>query len=315
MSAELPTLRIIIGPTASGKAKLAVRIAEEHGLDMISMDSMKVYRRMDIGTAKPSKEVQKRVRFHLIDIIEPSESYSVADWLSEAQHISDELAAAGRGSLFVGGTALYYKALTEGLFDGPGSDEAIRMRLRKEAGDLGPHALHARLAQVDPVAASRILPGDLRRIERALEVYELTGRPISSFHGQFGNKRTDRRLLILGLLPEREDCYRFCDARVDRMMQHGLLEEARGIYEAFPVLSRTAAQAVGYKEFFAHFRGEMSLPQAVEAVKLNTRHFARRQYMWFRKFTEVNWVRVALSDSPESMEAAARTAFPEFFEI
>ncbi|GAB4150636.1 MAG: tRNA (adenosine(37)-N6)-dimethylallyltransferase MiaA [Planctomycetota bacterium] len=310
-----PPIRVIIGPTASGKAKLATSFAEDHGLEIISMDSMKVYRHMDIGTAKPTEQMRRRVKFHLIDIVEPTESFSVADWASLAERISDEMLDRGASPLFVGGTALYYKALTEGIFKGPGSDPGIRKRLREEAAEIGVAALHERLKAVDPLSASRILPGDLRRIERALEVFALTGRPISSFQRQFGTKRTDRRFILLGLLPDRQLCYELCDKRVDRMLEAGLLREARALFERYPVLGPTASQAVGYKEFYRYFRGETDLNEAVEMVKKNTRHFARRQYMWFRKFNEVTWVPVAYGDTADSLLDRCRKALPEFFEF
>jgi tRNA dimethylallyltransferase len=228
--------------------------------------------------------------------------------------IIGDMTESGGTPLVAGGTALYYKALTEGLFKGPGSDPAIRARLRAEAQTDGVRELHRRLSEVDPAAALRILPGDLKRIERALEVYELTGSPISSFQTQFGSFRSDMRFMVLGLQIEREHAYERCDHRVGRMLADGLVEEARALFERYPVLGATAAQAVGYKEFYSHFRGECSLPEAVELVKLNTRHLARRQFMWFRKFTGVTWVPVQRGDNAASLYRRAKEQYPQFFD-
>ena len=309
------TIRIIFGPTASGKAMLASRIAKFLDADIISLDSMKVYKRLDIGTAKPSSEEQRNVKYHQIDICEPNQTYTVADYIQSSLEISAGMQKKGKPVLFSGGTALYYKGLTEGIFKGPRSNEKLRDRLRMEAESKGTPALHARLAQVDPIAAARILQNDLRRIIRALEVFELSGKTITELQKQFGSRREGYRFLVLAIIPERELCYRRCDSRVDRMLASGLVEEARGIFEDYPVLGSGPRQAVGYKELFAHFRGEISFEEAVERIKLDTRHLARRQYMWLRRFTGIHRIERTEADTTETLFEKARSEYREFFEF
>ena len=313
--AEQKTVRIIIGPTASGKSRLAARVAKRLGTDVISMDSMKVYRRMDIGTAKPAVELRREVTYHMIDILEPTQTYTVADYVQDSMRIADSLYELGKPPLFAGGTALYYKGITEGIFEGPEVDPAVRKALEKRADDEGVPALHSELAEVDPASGERILENDRRRIIRALEVYETTGKTISSLQKQFGSSREGYRFLVLGLMPERVYCYRLCETRVDRMVEQGLLEEARQLYRDRKRLGRGPLQAVGYKELFEYFDGDISLEEALEQIRTHTRQFARRQYMWFRKFEGVKWISRVPGDTPESLEERALEEYSEFFEV
>ncbi len=308
------TIRIILGPTASGKAKIAQMTAKLLSTEVISLDSMKIYRRFDIGTAKPTPQVRANTVFHQIDILDPTESYSVADYVSDSLEIADEMLNRGLLPLFAGGTVLYYKGIVEGIFAGPAADQQIRDRLKSEAEMNGVPYLHARLMQCDPQAAAKILKNDLRRIIRALEVFEKTGKPISEFQVQFGATRPGYRFLTVGILPDREYCYERCDLRVDKMIELGLVEEARGIYnDLYPKLGNAALQAVGYKELFEHFSGSLSLDEAIENIKRNTRHFARRQYMWFRKLQNVTWVKLERGESAESLFYRMRENCGEFF--
>jgi len=307
------TIRVIIGPTASGKAALSERIAPLLNAEIISMDSMKIYRYMDIGTAKPYPDVRARIPHHQMDILDPSESYSVAQYVEDALRIADEITARGRVPVFSGGTALYFKGITEGIFEGPPPDEALRDELKAEAERDGVASLLSKLAAVDPESATRIQSNDVRRIVRALEVYRKTGVTISSLQTQFGKGRPGYRFLTLGVLPEREHCYERCDIRVDRMQRKGLAAEARNVFERFPCLGKGPRQAVGYKEFFDVFEGKSAIEQVYAQIKLDTRHFARRQYMWFRKFTTVKWVPMMRGDDVERLLRRCQVDYPEFF--
>ncbi len=252
------------------------------------MDSMQVYRGMDIGTAKPDRAALGEVPHHMIDVVEPEEDFSVARFCRMAADAIEEIRARGVRPLLVCGTPLYLKALLWGLFEGPGADPSIRQRLRQQAACYGPGRLHGILAQVDPIAADRIDPNDLKRIERALEVYELTGQPISARQAQFGGPPQIGHVAV-GLRLPRPVLYERIERRVDRMMEAGLLEEVRRLRAR---LGPQARQAVGYGELVAHLEGRCSLQQAVESIKRNTRRLAKHQLAWFRHFPRVCWIDV-----------------------
>lgn len=291
-----PLLTFIIGCTGSGKAALGLELARRTGGEIISLDSMKVYRRMDIGTAKPSPAVQAEVRHHLIDVVEPSEDFSVAQFVSHAERAIADTSQRNRPIFVVGGTPLYLKALTEGIFEGPGADPTLRTQLHQEARNRGSAALHERLAMIDPPAAQRIHPNDLRRIVRALEVHELTGHSISELQTQWDRDRTRYDCLFIGLRRELADQNHRTNERVRRMMEAGLVAEVSGLLREPRELSRSARQALGYAEVIAHLEGHCGLDAAVERIKINTRQFAKAQRTWFRRFREVRWVDVG----PES---------------
>jgi tRNA dimethylallyltransferase len=276
---------ILTGPTGSGKSRLALELAPRLGAEVVAMDSMTLYRGMDVGTAKPTAQERARVPHHLLDVLEPWESASVAWWLERAVRAVADIEARGRRALFVGGTALYLKALLHGLFDGPPADLALRRRLEAEANASGREALHGRLKSVDPETAGRLHPNDLRRVVRALEVFELTGRPISEWQTQWreGERETQAdsdRCLCLDL--PREELYCRIDARVEGMMAAGLLDEVRRLRELGRPVSREARQALGYKELFDHLDGKTSLADAVREIQTRSRQFAKRQLTWFR---------------------------------
>ena len=313
---------ILTGPTGAGKSQLALTLAERLGAEIVSMDSMALYRGMDIGTAKPGPDDRRRVPHHLLDVLDPWESASVAWWLRRAGECCREIENRGRRVLFVGGTPLYLRALLHGLFEGPPADEALRRRLAEEAGRLGPAALHARLAVVDPAGAARLHPNDVRRVVRALEVWELTGQPISAWQTQWRSKsgsvpcfrgpseslrehegcegprkhatpqgdETRREAgvsrPVLYLDPPRPELYARIDARVRRMIADGLVEEVRALRRLPRPLSREAAQALGYKELFDHLDGRVGLEEAVLRIQTRSRNFAKRQLTWFRNLAE-----------------------------
>ncbi len=295
---------VLLGPTASGKTALSLWIGRRNPVEIVSVDSMQVYRGMDIGTAKPSPEGRRQVAHHMIDVVEPEESFSVGRFCRMALEAIEGILARGRRPLLVCGSPLYLKALLWGLFDGPPADPVLRERLRREAERRGVEHLHRRLGRVDAAAARRIAPNDLKRIERALEVYELTGRPISAQQGQFGARpRLDH--VIVGLRWPRGVLYERIERRVDEMMACGLLEEVRGLAGRF---GPQASQALGYKELLGCLRGEEAdLPGQVGLIKRRSRRFAKHQLTWFRHFPGVRWVNVA--DEGDSERMARRCEF------
>jgi tRNA dimethylallyltransferase len=297
---------LILGVTASGKARLGFELAKSLDGEIISIDSMKVYRRMDIGTAKPSKEAQQQVRHHLIDVVEPSESFSVGLFLEKALAAIDDIRGRGKTIVAVGGTALYIKALLYGLFEGPGSDEMIRAELRAQAQREGTPRLHEALQQIDPEAAGRIDSNDAKRIIRALEVYRLTGRPISSFQKQFDAERPMHDWTILGLRREKEQESRRMNARVKKMIDQGLVDEVKSLLAEEKPLSRQARCAIGYAEIIEHLEGRMSLEDAVEEIKKNTRRLAKGQRTWFKTFKGVRWIDVGPEETAESVIERAK---------
>ncbi len=276
----------IIGATASGKSSLAMGMARATGAEILSLDSMQVYRGMNIGTAKPSPTEQAEVRHHLIDVADASDGFSVAEFQQRADAVIVDAKRRGVPLIAVGGTPLYYKALFEGLFEGPSADASIRKRLSAESNE----TLHARLKQVDPAAAERIHQNDQRRIVRALEVYEITGRPISSLQSEWSSGAMRHEAIWFGLSWDRDALNRRINARVKQMISDGWVDETRRLLDRPSTLSMTAAEATGYAELIAHLRGKMSLDDAVEQIKIATRQLARRQMKWFKRFTNVNWL-------------------------
>ncbi len=280
----------LTGATACGKSALALPLAERLGAEILSLDSMAVYRGMDIGTAKPTAVERRRVPHHLVDLVEPDEEFSIADYVAAAHRAVDDVRGRGCVPLFVGGTPLYLKALLRGLFVGPVADWDFRRRMEAEAAELGDEHLHGRLAAVDAVAAARLHPRDRRRIIRALEVFEQTGEPISSLQGQFDRARPAAECRCFVIERARDELTARIDERVDAMFGAGLVEETRRLLDvgrgAGRTLSRTAGQAVGYREVIEHLRGERDLAATVELVQLRTRQFSKRQMTWFRSLSE-----------------------------
>jgi tRNA dimethylallyltransferase len=286
---------VLTGPTGSGKSALALPLAERLGAEIVCMDSMTLYRGMNIGTAKPSAADRARVPHHLLDVLNPWESASVAWWLERAGAYYRDIQARGRRALFVGGTPLYLKALLHGLFKGPSADPIIRDRLSEEADRLGAQSLHDRLAAVDPISAKRLHPNDIRRVVRALEVWELTGRPLSEQQVQWpgwpaSGEQAPRAIWPAGQcvyldLP-RQELYRRINNRVERMIAEGFLEEVRSLASLAKPLSRETSQALGYQEFYNHLAGQCTMEEAGREVQMRTRNFAKRQLTWFRRLPE-----------------------------
>jgi len=295
------SLRVLCGPTACGKSAVALSLAREQGAEILSVDSMKLYRGLDIGTGKPAPAVLAAVPHHLISVREPWESFSVAEFLRQAEAVIAGCAQRGVPLLAEGGTALYLKALSEGLFAGPGRDQKLRAALESEAAVIGTPRLHERLAGIDPQAAGKILPSDLRRIVRALEVHALTGQPISRWQAQWGQVRTDLDVRLACLRLPRGLLYARIDERVDSMLAAGWVAECQRLLALPQPLSREAAQALGYNTLFKHLRGEMTLAAARTRICFDTHHFARRQLGWFKRLPKLVFVDVAADEPPETI--------------
>ncbi|GIW92237.1 MAG: tRNA dimethylallyltransferase [Pirellulaceae bacterium] len=276
----------LTGPTAAGKTSVGMRLAERLGAEILSMDSMAIYRGMDIGTAKPPAELRRCVPHHLLDIVDPTEEFSVSEYLRLAHRTAAEVRSRGKVPLFVGGTPLYLKALTRGLYPGPPPDWEFRRQAEREAKRLGVEALHRQLALIDPLAAAKLHPHDLRRIIRALEVFHLTGRPISHQQLQFEEGRPAEECRVFVLSWPRPLLHARIERRVQGMFEAGLVDEVRRLLERYGRLGRTASQAVGYREVQQHLAGELSWEETIRAVTIRTRQFARRQETWFRQMSE-----------------------------
>ena len=272
----------LTGPTACGKSKIAIELAEMLSAEIIALDSMTLYRRMDIGTAKPSPAERNRIPHHLIDTLDPWETSSLDQYLRQAESICDDILARGKRPLFVGGTPLYLKGCLRGIFDGPPVDPATRARLEDEARTLGSQELHARLTAIDPAAADRIAIADTRRIIRAIEVFEATGRPISHWQQQFDQPARPCPP-VAALLPDRATRHASINRRVVKMMEAGWIEEVRQLLTGdHPPLSRTALQAVGYQ-------GTIDHDEMIDLIQTRTRQLSKRQMTWFRHLEEVRW--------------------------
>lgn len=296
----------VVGPTAADKSELAIEAAPGLGAEIVSVDSTMVYRGMDIGTDKPAPNVLARVPHHLVDVVDPSHTMTVAEFQRMARAAIADILARGRTPLLVGGSGLYFRAAVDAL-EFPGTAPGIRARLELEAEDVGAEALFARLSLLDPDAAVRMEPANVRRTVRALEVIELTGRPFSSFRTAWDEPRSLYELTVAGLTHPRPELDRRIDARVDSQIERGLVGEVRRLVEEGFRSSLTSVQVLGYAQVLAHLDGGTSLEEAVAETKRRTRRYARRQLSWFRADPRVEWFE---SDSEGLVrrlaEAAAR---------
>ncbi len=282
----------LTGPTASGKSAVGLELARRIGAEIVSLDSIALYRGMDIGTAKPTGQERCEVPHHLIDVLDPHEEFSLAQYIEAAGRVAAEIAGRGRQVLFVGGTPLYLKGLLRGVFQGPPADWGLRRRLADEARQHGGAWLHERLAAIDPVAAARLHPNDTRRIIRAIEVFEKLGRPISELQQQFEIERPADQCRVFVLDWPRKELYARIDLRVEQMFSAGLVEEVRRLLAGPRPLGRTARQAVGYREVIEHLEGRRDLSETVELVRRHTRQLAKRQCTWFRSLSECRFVAI-----------------------
>lgn len=289
-------LIFLVGPTAVGKTGISIELAGLINGEIISCDSMQVYKGMDIGTSKPAKDLVTRIPHHMIDIIGPSDEFSVAQFRRMAVKAIEDIITRGKTPLVVGGSGLYVKVLIDGIFDAPSTDREFRTRLKQEADEFGAGILYKRLEDVDKETASSIHPNDLRRILRALEVYEKAKAPISYLRTNTVGLSDKYEVKIFGLNMERQALYKKIEERVDLMFKEGLVEEARGLMRQ--KLSLTASQALGYKEIFAFLKGEYDIEEAKRLVKRDTRRYAKRQRTWFRRDKRIEWIMVDDGESP-----------------
>jgi len=287
------SILIIAGPTAVGKTDASILLAKELSAEIVSADSMQIYRGMDIGTAKPTKEQRRIVYHHMIDIAEPDQPYSVGDYLRDARSAIDGILSAGGTPIVVGGTGLYIRALTRGLFLGPPGDLELRERLLRRESEGGEGTLYSDLVKVDPEAAIKIHPNDLRRTVRALEVYYLRDRKLSDFHREHSFQDRPYRFRLLFLVRSRVELYPRIEKRVDQMIADGLEAEVKALLDRAYSPDLPSLQGLGYKQFIDHYLGRNSRSDTIALLKRDSKRFAKRQFTWFRRESEARWVDIS----------------------
>jgi tRNA dimethylallyltransferase len=285
-----PKVIVICGPTGSGKTAAAIPLAVRFKGEIISADSMQIYRYMDIGTAKPTRAEQQQVGHHLIDVAAPDESFSAARYADMARNVISRLQPEGTVPFVVGGTGLYIKALLKGLFPTEPVDPTVRSRLKKDAVVHGAAVLHRRLADCDPEAARRIQPNDTYRILRALEIYESSGRSISQLQSEHGFSEKPFSVLKIGLDIDRNRLYERINMRVDYMIRAGLLQEVKNLLGRGYAPTLKSMQSIGYRHLVDFIQGRLSWPEALRTFKRDTRRYAKRQLTWFKADSEINWI-------------------------
>jgi tRNA dimethylallyltransferase len=306
----MPDIIFIVGQTAIGKSAVAIELARKIGAEILSADSMQIYRGLDILSAKPSPAERQMIPHHLIDVAEPGERFDVARYIRLAREAVADIRVRGRVPVVVGGSGMYVRALLDGIFTGPGRDVVLRDRLEREVDEKGLTALYERLREVDPGAAARIHPNDRKRIIRALEVFEVSGKNISSQQGEwrgeghvgeagaFFSRNLGCEIIMIGMRREKESLKRRIEERVERMCAGGALEEVRALLGAGIDPHATIWQSLGIKELRAYLEGRCSLAESVEALKKNTIAFAKRQMTWFGRDPRVRWVDIPAADEP-----------------
>lgn len=287
---ERPRLVALVGPTASGKTDLGVALATRLDAEIVSVDSRQVYRRLDIGTAKPDAAARTAVPHHLLDVVEPDEHFDAARFALLGREAVQDVLARGRNVLLVGGSGLYLRALTEGLCPAPPADPCVRAELARELAVHGPAALHAELARHDADAAARIAPRDAVRISRALEVLRVTGRPLSAWQEEHAFADRPWEVLVLVLCPPADDLEQRIARRASQMWDHGLVAETKAVLAAGFAPELRPLQAIGYREAVEHLRGGLDREQAIERMRVATRQYAKRQRTWFRALPDATWL-------------------------
>lgn len=292
-----PEIIFLVGPTAIGKTEIGVILAKKNNAEIISCDSMQVYRRMDIITSKPPAALRKKIAHHLFDIVAPAKEYNVSKYRKEALRKIKEVIKKGKVPLLVGGSGLYMSILIDGIFKAKSQNKNIRNRLYEEGRRLGNAYLYNKLKEADPEAARRVHPNDTRRIVRALEVFEVTGQAISKLQKQRKGLADEYDIKIFCFDMERQKLYRRIEARVDKMFKQGLIAEMKKLLKL--KLSRTASCAIGVKELKGYFAGRYDLEEAKRLMKRNSRLYAKRQLTWFRKDKRIEWVKISGQEKPE----------------
>ena len=284
-----PKIIIILGPTAVGKSTIALELAQKIGAEIVNADSQQVYRHMDIGTEKPSPADRAIIRHHIIDVVDPDEEFNVAMFCQLATASVNDISSRYRNIIVCGGTGLYLKALTRGLFVGPAQDMRVRESLKAEIEAHGLNSLYRRLEQIDPASTSWIHPNDRQRIIRALEVYELTDKPMSEWQNAHAFRERPYEALMIGLERERAELYDRINQRTEKMIETGLLDEVASLVENGYGLDLKPLRSLGYRHMGLVLKGELQLDQAVELMKRDTRRLAKRQLTWFRQDREIRW--------------------------
>ncbi len=295
MTKKRKSIIFLVGPTAVGKTDISIRLAKRLKAHIISCDSMQIYEGMDILSSKPSRKIRKEIPHYLIDIVSPKDEYSCAQFTSDAKAKIDYILSLSKVPLIVGGTGLYVKALTDGIFSGPGSDEGIRKRLYEEIDKNGLSILYKRLKKIDPDIAMKINPNDARRIVRALEVYKLTKTPISKLQKEAKGVLKGYKVIMIGLNRDREKLYNRINTRVDSMFDEGIVKEVKRLSKLN--LSKSASGALGIKEISSFISGEHDLDEVRALLKQNTRNFAKRQLTWFRQNKKIKWFNIKSNES------------------
>lgn len=297
---KIPVL-VVCGPTASGKTAVSVELAKIYNAEIISADSMQIYKGLQIATAKPTVNEMKGIVHHLVDVFDLDMDFSVADYVKQASEIIRRVYLSGKLPIICGGTGLYISSLIENVkFDDTGNDQSIRQRLSQEAEEKGNHFLWEKLCEVDPETALKVHENNLPRVIRALEVYELTGVTLSQHKINSRKEESPYDTCIIGLTCEdRDKLYDRINKRVDEMVQNGLVDECRIVYEQGEI--KTACQAIGFKELIPYFKGVCSVEECIDKIKLETRHYAKRQLTWFRRMSGIRWVYVDKYDSFEKI--------------
>ena len=280
---------VITGPTCSGKTKIGISLAEKLHTEIISADSRQIFKYLNIGTAKPTTDELQLVKHYFIDLLEPDKEYNVSKFEIGALKIIDELLEREKVPIVVGGSGLYIKALTEGIFNSVDVDDEFREELKEKREKFGNEYLYDELKKVDPQSASKMLPQNWKRVMRALEVFHLTGEPIWKFQVSY-ERKTDYKFILSGLNWEREKLYRNIEDRVDRMITDGLVDEVKNVLSLGYSKNLNALNTVGYKEIISYLENEITLERAIELIKRNTRRYAKRQMTWFRKTKEIHWL-------------------------
>ncbi len=302
-----PLLLVILGPTASGKSSLAILLAQEFHGEIMSCDSVAVYRQFEIGTAKPTRAERELVPHHLIDVADPGEAFTAGEYSRQARAAIADISGRGKLPIVVGGTGLYLRALLEGLFPGPHRSEELRDRLRDRAAQCGSPCLHRILARLDSASAAQIHPNDTPKLIRAIEVCIAARQPMSDLWQQSGRDRLQGyRILRIGLNPDRNQLYARINHRAAAMFEQGLIEESRNLLQRYPHLSNsTPFTSLGYRQAVQHLKGELSREQAVTLTQQGHRNYAKRQMTWFNREPEVKWLRGFGDDPAIEREATA----------